>query len=262
VEGVLLRYKHGNTLCVSTQVGCRMGCAFCASTLDGLARNVTAGEMHAMMALANARYARGDRRGATNIVLMGSGEPLDNYDNVLRAVRLAARSEGLGISPRNVSLSTCGLVEGMNRLAGEGLPLTLSLSLHAPNDEIRRKLMPVARRYAIEETLSAVRRLTEATGRRAVIEYTLVEGVNDAQEHARELAGRLRNMNCLVNLIPLNPVAERPELTPPKENRVWAFSGFLSQLGCQNTVRRSLGEDIQGACGQLRRRHMEEVKKE
>lgn len=253
VEGVLLRYHHGNTLCVSTQVGCAMGCAFCASTLEGCARDVTAAEMLAMAALINARYAQGDRRGVTNLVLMGSGEPLANYANTLRFVRLAAHPKGLGISPRNVSLSTCGIVEGIDALAKEDLPLTLSLSLHAPDDETRRRIMPIASRYTVDETLAACRRYIAATGRRMIVEYTLIRGVNDGADRARLLAGKLRGMLCHVNLIPLNPIAERPEFLPPAEGEVKAFAKALEEGGAGCTVRRALGGDVQGACGQLRR---------
>ncbi len=259
VEGVLLRYHHGNTLCISTQVGCLMGCAFCASTLGGKARDVTAGEMLGMAALVNAKFARDGRRGVTNIVLMGSGEPLDNYEQVVKFLRLVSHPKGMGISPRNISLSTCGLVEGIDRLAGEGLPVTLSLSLHAPNDDIRRLIMPIAKRYSIRDTVAAAKRYAETTGRRVIVEYTLIAGLNDRREHALALAGLLRGLNGHVNLIPLNPVAERPDLLPPRAADVHMFSKALAQAGVDNTVRRALGEDIQGACGQLRRKHMEDV---
>jgi len=259
VEGVLLRYHHGNTLCVSTQVGCRMGCAFCASTIDGRARDITAAEMLAMTALVNAKYASGDKRGITNIVLMGSGEPLDNYDHTLRFVRLAAHPKGMGISPRNVSLSTCGLVEGIERLTREGLHMTLSLSLHAPNDEIRKQILPIAAKYAIDDVLAACRRYVQATGRRMIVEYTVIRGLNDGAGHARELAERLKGLMCHVNLIPLNPVKERPEFLPPTEKGVYAFAGVLEEGGITATVRRTLGGDVQGACGQLRRSHLREM---
>jgi 23S rRNA (adenine2503-C2)-methyltransferase len=235
-----------------------MGCAFCASTIDGCSRDVTAGEMHAMAAIVNAAYAGRDRRGITNVVLMGSGEPLDNYDNVVRFVRLLHHPKGMGISPRNVSLSTCGLVERIDDLSCEDLPLTLSLSLHAPNDAIRRQIMPIAFKYTVGETTDAVRRYALKTGRRAIIEYTMIAGLNDAPEHARELAVLLRGMLCHVNLIPLNPVKERPQWKPPTGSAIAAFSKELDAQGIGNTVRRALGDDIQGACGQLRRRHMED----
>lgn len=258
IEGVLMRYKYGNTLCLSTQVGCRMGCAFCASTLDGCARSLTAGEMLGQIVCANGVLgARSPGQKVGNVVLMGSGEPLDNYDNVVRFLRILRMEGGLCIGMRSVSLSTCGLVENMRRFADENLPVTLSLSLHAPNDAVRRQLMPVARRYAMEDVLAACRYYIEKTGRRVIFEYALVHGINAAPAQADELAGRLRGMQCHVNLIPLNSVPERG-LTGVSEREVDAFKKALERRGVSVTRRREMGDDIEGACGQLRRRYMKE----
>ncbi|MBQ3864701.1 MAG: 23S rRNA (adenine(2503)-C(2))-methyltransferase RlmN [Clostridia bacterium] len=258
VEGVLMRYHYGNTLCISTQVGCRMGCAFCASTLEGLSRNLTAAEMLSMVLIVNRAYAGEQGRGVTNIVLMGSGEPFDNYEEVVRFLRRVSDPEGIQISLRNISLSTCGLVPGILRFAKEGLPVTLCLSLHAPNDTIRQKTMPVSRVYSMEETLRACRTYAETTGRRLIFEYALVSGVNDAPEHAHELARKLKGINGHVNLIPLNPVRERA-LNAPDRKQVQQFLEILTKDGISATVRRQMGNDIQGACGQLRRRYLEEA---
>ncbi len=249
IEGVLMRYHHGNTLCLSTQIGCRMGCAFCASTLEGCVRNLTAGEMLGQIIAANRRL--GDGR-VGNVVLMGSGEPLDNYDNVMRFLRLMSDERGLNMSLRGVSLSTCGLVPNMYRLAEEGLPVTLSISLHAPNDEVRKKLMPVANAYSIEQVLEGCRNYIAKTGRRVIFEYALVGGVNCAPAQADELAHRLRGMQCHVNLIPLNEVKERG-LPAPKAHEIEAFMKRLEERHISVTRRREMGDDIQGACGQLRR---------
>ena len=258
IEGVRMRYHYGDTLCVSTQVGCRMGCRFCASTLDGCVRNLTAGEILGQVLCVNRRIREADpnARGIHNVVLMGSGEPLDNYDEVMRFLRLLNAEEGLNISLRNVSLSTCGLVPKMYRLADEDLPVTLSLSLHAPNDEIRRKLMPVANAYTMDEVLAACRNYIEKTGRRVIFEYALVKGVNASDENADELAGRLRGMQCHVNVIPLNDVKER-DLEGPTEEMVERFLKRLELRHISATRRREMGDDIQGACGQLRRSRME-----
>ena len=250
IEGVLMRYEHGNTLCLSTQVGCRMGCAFCASTLDGCVRNLTSGEMLGQILAANRRL---DGERVHNVVLMGSGEPLDNYDNVMHFLRAMSDEKGLNMSLRGVSLSTCGLVPRMYALADEGLPVTLSLSLHAPNDTVRRKLMPVAAAYSIEETLAACRNYVNKTGRRVIFEYALVGGVNCEPAHADELASRLRGLQCHVNLIPLNHVQERSALRPPARQEVERFMERLKERHISVTRRREMGDDIQGACGQLRR---------
>lgn len=258
IEGVLMRYHYGNTLCVSTQVGCRMGCAFCASTLDGCARDLTAGEMLGQIVCANGVLSAQDKEARVgNIVLMGSGEPLDNYENVVRFLRILRMEGGLHIGMRSVSLSTCGLVPRMREFAKEGLPVTLSLSLHAPNDEIRKTLMPVAKVYPMDELLAACRDYIEKTGRRVIIEYALVRGVNASPEQARELAQRLRGMQAHVNLIPLNSVPER-NLQGVSEQEVKAFLSALEERGISATRRREMGDDIEGACGQLRRRYLQD----
>ncbi len=254
IEGVLMRYHHGNTLCVSTQVGCRMGCAFCASTLEGCVRSLTPAEIFCQILCANRRLEEGER--VNNVVLMGSGEPLDNYDNVMKFLRLMSDERGLNMSLRGVSLSTCGLVPNMYRLAEEGLPVTLSLSLHAPNDEIRKKLMPVAKAYKMEDVLAACRNYVEKTGRRVIFEYAMVGDLNCEMEHADELASRLRNLQCHVNLIPLNEVKESP-LKAPTEKQIEAFMKRLELRHISVTRRREMGDDIQGACGQLRRHVMQ-----
>lgn len=251
VEGVLMRYHHGMTLCISTQVGCRMGCTFCASTLDGCVRNLTAAEMLGEILAANQTLTGDERVG--NVVLMGSGEPLDNYDQVIRFLHLLREPDGLHISLRSVSLSTCGIVPQMRRLAEENLPVTLSVSLHAPNDEIRARTMPVARAYPMEALLDACRYYIEKTGRRVIFEYALVDGVNCEDHHAVELAQKLRGMQCHVNLIPLNTVEER-HLRGVKEQQVSRFMAVLQAHHISVTRRREMGDDIEGACGQLRRK--------
>ena len=258
IEGVVMRYHHGDTLCVSTQVGCRMGCAFCASTLDGRVRNLTAGEILGQVVAANGHIRQQDpERRIHNIVLMGSGEPLDNYDNVVKFLRMVNDPKGLNISLRNVSLSTCGLVRKMYDFAAEGLPVTLSLSLHAPNDEIRRRIMPVANAYPINEVLDACRYYVEKTGRRVIFEYALIKNVNCEMKHAEELARRLRGLQCHVNLIPLNDVKER-NLEAPSKQDVAAFLKRLELKNISATVRREMGADIDGACGQLRRKALQD----
>ncbi len=260
IEGVLMRYHHGNTLCLSTQIGCRMGCAFCASTLEGCVRSLTPAEMLGQIIAANRRL-NGDGR-VGNVVLMGSGEPLDNYDNVMKFLRLMNDARGLNMSLRGVSLSTCGLVPNMYRLAEEGLPVTLSVSLHAPNDEIRRKLMPVAKAYAMEDVLAACRNYVDKTGRRVIFEYAMVGDMNCEMAHADELAHRLRGLQCHVNLIPLNEVKERDALKAPTPAQVERFMKRLEERHISVTRRREMGDDIQGACGQLRRHTLMNEQKE
>ena len=258
VEGVLMRYHHGDTLCLSTQVGCRMGCKFCASTLEGCVRSLTPGEMLGQVIAANG-YAKSldpDRR-VHNIVLMGSGEPLDNYDNVMKFLRLVNAPEGLNISLRNISLSTCGLVPKMYDLAEENLPVTLSVSLHAPNDEIRRQTMPVANAYPMDKLLEACRNYIAKTGRRVIFEYALVADLNCDAKHADELSRKLRGMQCHVNLIPLNSVKER-NLEAPSRKLAEDFLKRLEQNRISATIRREMGSDIDGACGQLRRKVLSE----
>ena len=248
VEGVLMRYHHGITLCLSTQVGCRMGCAFCASTLGGLLRNLSRGEM-ASMAYAASRLVKPER--VSNIVLMGSGEPMDNYDEVTAFLRMISSMDSLNIGLRHISLSTCGIPDKILALADEGLPVTLSVSLHAPNDDVRRQMMPVARSWPMEQLLDACRIYVQKTGRRVVFEYAMIDGINDAQEHAKELAGKLRGLQAHVNLIPLNDVAER-DLRAASAGQVRSFLKTLESLHISATVRRQMGDDIFGACGQLR----------
>lgn len=251
VEGVLMRYRYGVSLCISTQVGCKMGCAFCASTLDGCVRNLTAGEMLGEILCANG-YLRDEKVSVSHVVLMGSGEPFDNYGMVMRFLRLLRDEDGLRMSLRNVSLSTCGLVPEMRRFADEGLPVTLSVSLHAPNDSLRSKLMPIAKRYPVADVIEAARWYIRRTGRRVIFEYALIKDVNSGIEHAHELAGLLRGMQCHVNLIPLNTVPERG-LQGADDASVRAFLETLEKDHISATRRRELGDDIEGACGQLRR---------
>ena len=252
VEGVLMRYKYGVSLCISTQVGCRMGCRFCASTLEGRVRDLTAGEMLAEILCAN-RYLAPEGKKVSHVVLMGSGEPLDNYDNVIRFLRLLREEEGIRLSLRNVSLSTCGIVPKMYDLAEENLPVTLCVSLHAPNDAIRRMTMPVADRWSIREILEACRNYIRKTGRRVIFEYALSDGVNAGEAQARELAELLRGMQCHVNLIPLNTVEER-DMRGVTEENVQRFLKILQEHNISATRRREMGDDIEGACGQLRRK--------
>jgi 23S rRNA (adenine2503-C2)-methyltransferase len=255
IESVLMRYEHGNSVCVSTQVGCRQGCAFCASTKNGFVRSLTAGEILGQIE-AITREHSGEEFRVDNIVLMGIGEPLDNFDNVVKFLRLVNDKNGLNIGYRHISLSTCGLVPEIKRLAEENLPITLSISLHAPNDEIRDKIMPVNRRYPMNELLKACRDYQKVTGRRISFEYALIDGVNDSVEHAKELAGRLRGIMCHVNLIPVNPIKEKNFKKTTKNNLI-LFTNELNNSKINATVRRRLGADIDAACGQLRNKRMQ-----
>ena len=259
VEGVLLSYKYGNTLCVSTQVGCRMGCKFCASTLHGLVRNLTAGEILAQVLVVNALLGgkTGKHRKVTNIVLMGMGEPLDNYDNVVKFIRLVSAPEGLNISPRNISVSTCGIVPNMYKLADEGLPVILTISLHAPNDTLRKSIMPIANKYKISEIIAAAKNYFEKTGRRVVFEYALTDGVNNTPECAAELARLVKGFPTHINLIPLNEVAER-NLRTVTHKQAEKFADLLKKHSVSVTIRRTMADDIDGACGQLRNSIVEE----
>ena len=252
VEGVVMRYKYGVSLCISTQVGCRMGCRFCASTLGGRIRDLTAGEMLGEILAAN-RFLEneGEEERISHVVLMGSGEPLDNYDQVIRFLKLLREEGGIRISLRNVSLSTCGIVPRMYDLAKENLPVTLCVSLHAPNDEIRRITMPIANTYSVREILEACRNYIRETGRRVIFEYALSDGVNAGRTEAAELAELLRGMQCHVNLIPLNAVKER-SLKGVSEDTVREFMRVLEEKHISVTRRREMGDDIEGACGQLR----------
>ena len=260
VEGVLMRYKYGVSLCISTQVGCRMGCRFCASTLEGRVRDLTSGEMLGEILCAN-RYLASENVRVSHVVLMGSGEPLDNYDHVIRFLRLLKEEDGIRLSLRNVSLSTCGIVPKMYALAEENLPVTLCVSLHAPNDEIRRETMPIAYTWSIREILDACRNYIRKTGRRVIFEYALSDGVNAGEEQARELASILRGMQCHVNLIPLNTVEER-NMKGITEDKVRRFLQILQENNISATRRREMGDDIEGACGQLRRKTINSSKGE
>ncbi len=258
IEGVLMRYKYGNTLCVSTQVGCRMGCAFCASGLNGLVRNLSAGEILSEVILANCDQGGNlNKRAVTNIVLMGCGEPLDNYDNVVKFLRLVSYEKGLNVSLRNVSLSTCGIVPKILQLAEEDLQVTLTISLHATDNESREKIMPVNKAYKIEELLDSAKTYFKKTGRRVVFEYAMIKGVNDSTQCADRLAHILKGLSSHVNLIPLNYVKER-NLKGIKREEVYKFCEYLNKLGVSATVRRTMGNDIEGACGQLRRKYIGE----
>ena len=259
IEGVLMKYKYGYTLCISTQVGCRMNCAFCASGLEGLIRNLTPGEMLGQVVCANKLLGGGlgDERKITNVVLMGSGEPLDNYDNTVTFLRLLSAEGGLNISTRNVSLSTSGLVPKMYDLAYENFSLNLTVSLHSPFDEERQKIMPVAKKYKIQEILSACENYFEKTGRRYIFEYVLISGNNDGVRHANELIKLLKGKPCHVNLIRLNQVKEK-DLISVTDKEAYRFSALLEKGGLSCSVRRRMGSDIDGACGQLRRRYLKE----
>ena len=253
VETVLMRYHYGNTVCISTEVGCRMGCAFCASTLGGLVRRLEPHEM-----LDQVLFTQVDSGlPVSHIVLMGIGEPLDNFENVMRFLELVNSPEGMNISMRHISLSTCGLVPKIDELAKRKLQLTLSVSLHAPNDEVRNKIMPVNRAYPSEELLAACRRYYAQTSRRISFEYAMIDGVNDSEEDARELLRRLKGLPAHFNLIPLNHVEESP-LKPSSRAAVAKFQKILEDGGVPATVRRTLGGDIDASCGQLRRKYNKE----
>lgn len=249
VESVLMSYHHGWSQCVSTQVGCKMGCTFCATGMGGFVRDLSAAEILAQIEAAQKDH--GVR--VSSVVLMGMGEPLDNYDNVIRFLRMLTEEGGVHIGMRHVSVSTCGLVDGIRRLMNEGLQVTLSVSLHAPNDAIRTTMMPVNRRYAVDELLSVCREYAEKTGRRISYEYAMVGGVNDTDACAKELASKLKGTLCHVNLIPVNAV-EGKDQKPSSRNRIAAFQKILEQSGITATVRRTLGSDINASCGQLRRK--------
>jgi 23S rRNA (adenine2503-C2)-methyltransferase len=252
VESVLMRYHHGNTVCISTEVGCLMGCAFCASTHGGLVRRLEPFEM-----LDQVLFTQIDSGlPVSNIVLMGIGEPLDNFDNVMRFLELVNSPEGMNISMRHISLSTCGLVPKIDLLAQKKLQLTLSVSLHAPNDDIRNTIMPVNKAYPIDELIAACRRYYEATSRRISFEYAMIHGVNDTEAAAKELLQRMKGLPAHFNLIPLNHVEESP-LKPSTRQAVARFQKLLEEGGITATVRRTLGSDIDASCGQLRRKHMQ-----
>lgn len=253
IESVWMQYHHGNSVCISSQVGCRMGCRFCASTLDGLERNLRASEM--LDQIYAIQRITGER--VSNVVVMGSGEPMDNYDNLVRFLRLISSEQGLHISQRNLTVSTCGLAPRIRQFAGEGLQVTLALSLHAPNDEVRRSLMPIANRYGLKEVLEACRYYYEKTGRRLTFEYSLVQGVNDNRREAKALSALIKDMHGHVNLIPVNPIKER-DYVQSGQRAIQEFKGVLEKNGINATVRREMGRDINGACGQLRKSFLQE----
>ena len=266
IEGVLMKYKYGYTQCISTQVGCRMGCKFCASTLGGLIRNLSAGEILSQVLVVNALHkdavsGRGkEARAVTNLVLMGSGEPLDNYDETVKFLRLVTSEDGLGMSARNISLSTCGIVPKMYKFAEEGIPLNMTVSLHATDDETRVRTMPVAKAYKIEEILKACEYYFNKTGRRYYFEYTLIAGENCDEAHADALIRLLKGKPCHVNLIRLNEVKER-DLKALGEKEAYRFLGRLEKGGLSATLRRQIGVDIGGACGQLRAGYLNKTEK-
>lgn len=254
IESVLMKYEHGYTVCISTQVGCRMGCKFCASGIYGLTRNLTASEM-----LAQITYAQRDNNiRVSNIVMMGMGEPLDNFDNSVKFLKLVSDDNGLNIGLRHISLSTSGVVTGIKKLAEYNMPITLSISLHAPNDEIRSSTMPVNKKWNIDALLAACREYQKVTTRRISFEYALIEGVNDSDENAKELAGRLKGIMCHVNLIPANPVKENT-FKKPNRKAIIAFQKKLESYGITATIRRTLGADINASCGQLKKKTKEEI---
>ena len=252
IESVLMEYKHGITACISSQVGCKMGCSFCASTGAGYARNLSAGEI--LDQILTMQNDTGKRIG--NVVIMGIGEPLDNYNNVIKFLRIVNMKEGLNIGFRHISLSTCGLIPEIYKLADEGMPITLSISLHAPNDDIRSKIMPVNKRYSIDKLIEACKIYTEKTSRRITFEYALIKDVNDSTQYASELAKKIKGMLCHVNLIPVNEVKGAGYIKSDRR-QIEAFKSILERYGIETTVRRELGSDINAACGQLRRTKME-----
>ncbi len=254
IESVLMKYEHGYTVCISTQVGCRMGCKFCASGLFGLTRNLTASEM-----IAQITYAEHDNNiRVSNVVMMGMGEPLDNFENSIRFLKLVSDDNGLNIGLRHISLSTSGVVSGIKKLAEYNMPITLSISLHAPNDQIRSRTMPINNKWNIDALLSACRDYQKATTRRISFEYALIEGVNDSDANAKELAGRLKGIMCHVNLIPANPVKEN-SIKKPDRKAIIAFQKRLEAYGITATIRRTLGADINASCGQLKKKTKEEI---
>ncbi|MGI6730925.1 MAG: 23S rRNA (adenine(2503)-C(2))-methyltransferase RlmN [Anaerovoracaceae bacterium] len=253
IESVFMKYKYGNTICISSQAGCRMGCGFCASTMKGLSRNLKAGEMVDQVIAVE----RDTSEKIGNVVVMGTGEPFDNYKNLSKFIKIINAKEGLNIGMRSITVSTCGLIPEIDEMAKEFPQVNLAISLHAPNDEIRSKMMPINKRYGMEDLLKACKKYIDKTGRRITFEYALVEGVNDSQKNALELAEKLRGLNCHVNLIPLNSVQETGLKGTEKasSNR---FREILENRGIQTTIRRELGSDIDAACGQLRLKNLKE----
>ena len=256
IESVLMKYHHGNSVCISSQVGCRMGCRFCASTLDGLERGLKPSEMLDQIY----QIQKWSKERVHNVVVMGTGEPLDNYDVLLRFIHLLTCEGGLHISQRNLTVSTCGIVPNMRRLADEKLQITLALSLHASSQEKRKTLMPVANKYELSEVLDACRYYFAQTGRRITFEYSLVGGVNDSEEDARELTELVEDINCHINLIPVNPIKER-DYVQSDTGAIQRFKNKLEKSGINVTIRREMGRDIDGACGQLRKSYMDTEKR-
>ena len=257
IESVLMKYSYGNAVCISSQAGCRMGCTFCASTIGGLERNLLPGEMAGQ--IYEIQRDTGER--VSNVVIMGSGEPLDNYDNVMDFLEIIHSKEGNNLSHRHITLSTCGIVDKIYKLAEEKLQITLAVSLHAPNDEIRQNTMPVARKYDYNSLIKAAKYYADTTKRRVTFEYALIKGVNDGEDNAKELASRLKGIMCHVNLIPVNDVKENNYVRSTEEN-IKTFAEILQRLGIETTVRRKLGSDINAACGQLRKSYNERKIKE
>ncbi len=252
IESVLMGYHHGNSVCISSQVGCRMGCKFCASTLDGRVRNLTPGEM--LDQIYRIQREIGER--VSHVVVMGMGEPLDNYENLLKFIQLLSDENGMNISQRNITVSTCGIVPNIRRLAEEKLQITLALSLHGATQKKRQELMPIAKKYEIHQVVEACEYYFQRTGRRITFEYSLVGGTNDGEEDARQLSRLISGMNCHVNLIPVNPIKEQNYVQPDQKS-VLNFKNKLEKYGINVTIRREMGRDIEGACGQLRKRFSE-----
>ena len=251
IESVFMRYHHGNSVCISSQVGCKMGCRFCASTLNGCVRNLEPSEM--LDQIYRIQSLTGER--VSNVVIMGSGEPMDNYDNVVKFLGLINSDKGLNISQRNITVSTCGLVPRIKQLAELKLQITLAISLHAPNDELRKTMMPIAYTYSIEQIMDACRYYLLQTARRISFEYSLVKGVNDSPECAKQLIKLVHGMNCHINLIPVNPIKER-DYRQSEQKAIYAFKNKLEKNGINVTIRREMGRDIDGACGQLRKSYI------
>ncbi len=252
VESVLMKYHHGNSVCISSQVGCKMGCRFCASTIGGWTRNLLPSEMLDQVY----KIQKLSKERVSNVVVMGTGEPLDNYDNLLRFIRMLSDEKGLHISQRNITVSTCGIVPRMYDLAEEDLQITLAISLHASNQKKREQLMPIARKYSLDELMKACRNYFEKTGRRLTFEYSLVGGENDSQEDAEELAHLIKGLNCHINLIPVNPIKERSFVQSDKKV-IANFQNKLEKYQINVTIRREMGRDIDGACGQLRKSYID-----
>jgi len=256
IESVLMKYNYGNSVCISSQVGCKMGCTFCASTIGGKERDLTASEM--LDQIYRIQSMSGER--VSNVVVMGTGEPLENYDNLLRFIRILSDADGLNISARNITVSTCGIPDKIRDLAEEELPITLALSLHAPNNEIRKMIMPIARQHELADVMDAFRYYYERTGRRLTFEYCLMEGINDEENHARELSKLVAGYNCHVNLIPVNPIKER-NFIKSDSNKIQKFKNILEKYRINVTIRREMGSDIDAACGQLRKSYLDQGSK-